>query len=242
MDFEHILKSVGEFGPYQKKLVYFYLIPTSTIFAFYCMNTFFMLSAPDAWCAVPQLEHLDSKVQHLLSRPPSPEAAHKLDQCRIYDIDYGAALSKYMNATQWGTISPTNFSLDLGSNVTTRTCDRWIFDKTNYDTTAVTYHNLVCEREKWASLILTAHGIGEVLGNPFFGVLADAFGRRPIFFFALLVAISSKLRFNKIYLLFQSHLSLGVTNHLHWTLHFRNIAVLKLGHCRYTFQSTIHHT
>lgn len=192
MDFEKILKSVGEYGPYQKKLVYYYLIPTTTIFAFYCMNTFFMLSEPDAWCTVPEIAQLDMKAQHLLSRPPSSESPTKMDQCRVYDIDYNQAALAYLNASDENGVASGNFSLNLPANTSTRTCTSWTFDKTNYDATAVTHLNLVCDRAHWVSLILTVHGIGEVVGNPLFGALADAYGRRSIFFVTLAVALSSE--------------------------------------------------
>lgn len=82
--------------------------------------------------------------------------------------------------------------LKLASNASTRECDAWNYDKTNYDATAVTYLNLVCDRAKWVSIILTAHGVGEVLGNPLFGALSDRYGRRWCFFVALTVAITSE--------------------------------------------------
>ncbi|KAI1305343.1 Organic cation transporter 1 [Halotydeus destructor] len=185
MDFESILKSVGEYGTYQKRLVFFYMVPTTTIFAFYCMNTFFMLSVPDAWCDVPAVRHLDVTLQHKLSRPPSLTSPGKLDSCSFYDIDYSAALAAVDNATDL-----EKFTLGL-QNATTRGCSSWVYDKANYDATAVTDLNLVCDQGHWVSLILTLHGIGEVIGNPVFGVLADRFGRKSVFFAILVVALSS---------------------------------------------------
>lgn len=137
MEFEDILRKVGEFGTYQKRLVYFYLIPTTTIFAFYCMNTFFMLSAPDAWCHVPALEGLSATVQQQFSRPPLEGVDDARDSCHYYERDYDQLIVDYNRLTINDSLS-TFFSSLQNANSSKAQCSKWNFDKTNFDTTAVT--------------------------------------------------------------------------------------------------------
>lgn len=188
MEFEDILKAVGEYGRYQKKLVYFYIIPTTTVFAIYCMNTFFMLSIPDAWCTVPELAHLSPALQQALSRPLLNGSLDLLDSCSHYSLNYSQVLHRYEHS--W---NQDNFSLSAEEKkASTSSCSNgWTFDKSNFDETAVSYLGLVCDQANWVALILTIHGIGEVLGNPFFGSLSDTLGRRLTFFLTLAVAVAS---------------------------------------------------
>lgn len=97
MTFEKILKHVGEYDTYQKKIVWYYYIPVVSIFVFFCMSTFFMLSEPDAWCKVPELDPLSPEVQHKLSRPTIND---KLDKCHVYDLDYAEVFKDFMSATE----------------------------------------------------------------------------------------------------------------------------------------------
>jgi len=53
------------------------------------------------------------------------------------------------------------------------------------------YFNLVCSNSYWKSSILALHGIAEVIGNLFFGLLSDKFGNHLIFFVALSLSLSS---------------------------------------------------
>lgn len=201
MEFEDILKQVGEYGRYQKRLVYFFLIPTTTVFSILCMNTFFMLSEPDHWCYIPELRNLSDSDQQLLSRPllnPSSLDGHEVkseqkilyDSCKYFDIDYENEVERLIGFTR-AMNSSKGFVVQADHSTATKSCNRWTYDKTNYDSNAVTSLNLVCDQKHIKSLIQTIHGIGEVLGNPFFGLLSDKFGRHTIFFAAMTSALLS---------------------------------------------------
>lgn len=163
MEFEDILKQVGDYGRYQKRLLFLFLVPSSVIFSLLCMNTFFMLSEPDHWCTVDEISHLPKDEQIFFSRPfikdskedtidksskdGSKEAKELLpDKCHKYDINYRYVASLYdKNMTKDimkmnGNYNWMNTSdyLDIKSMNVSK-CNHWTFDKTNYDETAVTY-------------------------------------------------------------------------------------------------------
>lgn len=212
MEFDDILRSVGEFGRYQKRLVIFYLIPTTIIFSFYAMNTFFMLSAPDAWCSVPELAQLPAEQQQRLARPPL--AGHgdglKFDSCHYYDLNYTSLVDKLrLNISL-----KADTKIGVSSNATLLKCDSWTYDKSNFDATAVTYMNLVCDRSHWVAMIYTVHGIGEVVGNPVFGSLSDKFGRKLSFFITLVMALStstSPILFKGLYIFMVTRFLISAT-------------------------------
>ena len=137
MEFEDILKQVGEYGRYQKRLVYFFLIPAGTIFALLCMNTFFMLSEPNHWCHIPAIQNLPKDHQKQFSKPKHTESENKNEFCSFYDIDYHSVLQEYDRDLNQSLAA--NFSSSfLSSNTSTKECNDWIFDKENWDATAVT--------------------------------------------------------------------------------------------------------
>lgn len=195
MEFEDILKSVGDYGRYQRRLLFLFLIPTTIIFSIYCMNTFFMLSEPDHWCYVQELSNLPSNFQQKLSRPTiSSTDSDKFDSCHYYDIDYENELKRFNLYLLSKNKNNSTQEYILSNNVTSlprKKCTKWIYDKTNYDYNAVTELNLVCDQKHLKSLIQSLHGLGEVVGNPFFGLLSDKFGRHKVFFAAVGAALLS---------------------------------------------------
>nr|KAI8729344.1 organic cation transporter protein-like isoform X1 [Biomphalaria glabrata] len=65
-------------------------------------------------------------------------------------------------------------------NKTLKTCERWVYDKTNFDETLVTKFNFVCKDEMKKSLAQMFYMLGSFLGTFIFGPLGDVIGRRLI--------------------------------------------------------------
>lgn len=112
IEFEDILEDVGGYGWYQKRLVYFFLVPLTLFGSMLSMNTMFMLSAPSHSCK-------DSRIGYLPVDQESIKLNYSIDQCFIDSYD--------INGTT------TNITTDMMK------CSSWAYDKSNYDETAVTY-------------------------------------------------------------------------------------------------------
>ena len=59
MDFDDLLPHVGEFGRYQKLLVFLICLPACIPCGFHAFNQLFMSPTPPHWCSVPELEGTD---------------------------------------------------------------------------------------------------------------------------------------------------------------------------------------
>jgi len=126
MDFEDILKQVGQYGKFQKLLIIFFLIPTSAI-NILC-DYMFMMSTPDHWCFVPQLANLSHEQQHHLICPSTiVQGLPSNDSCRMYDIDYDIVANT------------TSLPINDSSLLKTKQCDNgWVYDKSIFEETATT--------------------------------------------------------------------------------------------------------
>lgn len=59
MDLDEILPDLGEFGTYQKIVLYLVLLPSVVPCGFHAYNQIFMSAKPDHWCRVAALEKLN---------------------------------------------------------------------------------------------------------------------------------------------------------------------------------------
>lgn len=50
MDFDKILIDFGEYGPYQKQLIWLIVLPCVLPCGFHAYNQLFMASTPEHWC------------------------------------------------------------------------------------------------------------------------------------------------------------------------------------------------
>nr|XP_023030415.1 carcinine transporter [Leptinotarsa decemlineata] len=84
MDFDEILRNVGEFGKYQKLVVWFILLPAVFPCGFHAYNQLFMASIPDHRCRTAQIVDMKN-----LSIPLELYADGQtgLSQCSIYNND-----------------------------------------------------------------------------------------------------------------------------------------------------------
>ncbi|XP_015914844.2 organic cation transporter 1-like [Parasteatoda tepidariorum] len=164
-DFDDILKEIGDFGSYQKKLVAFFLIPLGIVIPWITMNILFMVFTPNHWCSMTDNNFNDSHHQSIDSRNAS--------NCYI----------KYLNDTE--ALMPDEV-LKSTLNVP---CKTWHYENVYFEETASSKWNMVCDRAYLASLVLTLSYAGSTIGTPIYGTLSDKIGRRPVFF--LLVILST---------------------------------------------------
>ncbi|OTF71023.1 hypothetical protein BLA29_013160 [Euroglyphus maynei] len=144
MKFEDILQQIGDEHRYQKFLIILLLLPTSFFNVFF--EGMFLLSTPDHWCRVPELEHLSFDLQHYLIRPIDPNNG-KPSNCKRYQLEYTSDLfmNISMNIDDLKRRDEKIKSLLLLTNSTIETltdieCNNgWIYDQSLYTETAVTW-------------------------------------------------------------------------------------------------------
>lgn len=121
IEFEDILEDVGGYGWYQKRLIWFFMVPLTLFGSLLSMNTMFMLSAPDFWC------NDMSK-----SMDESYNSSHVMENAQNKSIN-----QCYLN------VDTLNIS-DISNGTTNQIkCSSFSYDTSNYDETAVTYVSLL---------------------------------------------------------------------------------------------------
>ncbi|XP_070534527.1 organic cation transporter protein-like isoform X2 [Ptychodera flava] len=163
MNCDGILAAVGEFGRYQKILIF--LLWLSVIPIPWCSlsNTFFSAST-DHYCRVfaNQTYQQDSPLKNCTI---PYDASNGWDQCHRYDINVSDGISPDVCFPRDSKIK----------------CDNgWVYDRSTYENTVVFDFNLVCDKDWMKELSKSIVGVGQLAGGVVLGQLADIFGRKPV--------------------------------------------------------------
>lgn len=122
---DDILPQVGEFGTYQKLMLWLVCLPACFPCGFGAFNQLFMANVPDHWCKVPSLLNLSFDEQRNLSIPFNNGT---YDRCRRYSVNWTQILED-----SGGTFD------NLGNESwPTEYCkDGWVYDKTFVESSIV---------------------------------------------------------------------------------------------------------
>lgn len=121
MEFEDILQHIGGYGKFQKKLTIVFLAPTYIILPWFWLNKIFMVSVPQHWCNVPELEwsNLSIEAKRNLISPRNDSS------CSMYNVNYTDLLSKgFLKVPNDSEIIPCSAG--------------WQYDNTYYEHTSAT--------------------------------------------------------------------------------------------------------
>ncbi|XP_077539866.1 carcinine transporter-like isoform X2 [Haemaphysalis longicornis] len=183
MEFEDVLEKVGGYGRFQRLLVWGYLAPTSLLMPGYFMNQIFMLSVPKHSCVLPDLA-----LAFNLSEDPTPLRPLLVTdgECSTYALDaINATVARALLAGAAGDSNDTLYGVQDLEKVP---CTEFAYDTTNYESTASTQWNLVCDQAHLPSLVFTLGNVGSAIGTVLLGMLSDRIGRKPAFIVTVFVA------------------------------------------------------
>ncbi|XP_047467036.1 organic cation transporter 2 [Mugil cephalus] len=171
---DKLIEHVGDFGPFQKKIVTLGSFPC-VFFAFVLVGVVFLGNTPDHWCLSPGTERLQeecgwTEVEVRVATVPHAEEPASFSRCQRFAVDWSKSQNKCVEIDWWLTSNETQpVRCDIG----------WVFE--NSHTTIVSEFSLVCEKSWLADLNQVLLASGFFVGSFVTGYVADRFGRKPCF-------------------------------------------------------------
>ncbi|KAG5319759.1 OCT1 protein, partial [Pseudoatta argentina] len=178
-DLDDLLPIIGEFGRYQKQLLWLVCLPACLPCGFCAFNQLFMADTPLHWCKVPGLENMDIVRRKRLAIPVSQQDDNETySQCMRYDIDWTtmnySVVATYLPNASWSVMP----------------CDHgWEYETSEITSSIVIDFDLVCDRAIYPTIGLVILNAGGPIGVYLFGTLNDRIGRRLSFFTCLAILI-----------------------------------------------------
>lgn len=172
-DFDDLLPHVGEFGRFQKILVWLVCLPACIPCGFHAFNQLFMAPVPDHWCLVPDL--MDSNMTAY--------------ERKLASIPYTINDKGDMEFSTCTMFAPEETD---GTNIT-QCLYGWEFNTTIIYSSIVIDYELVCSRSLYPTIGLSLLNIGGIIGVYLFGFISDRVGRKPSFFLCLSIEIAGGL-------------------------------------------------
>ncbi|XP_067002469.2 carcinine transporter [Anabrus simplex] len=183
MDLDDLLPQVGEYGRYQKLLLWLVCLPACLPCGFAAFNQLFMTGVPPHWCRIPELEGIPSTVRRHLAIPLEEGSNSSYSQCSAYAVNWTALLEEL----PWEELEPN-------SSWTTQPCAHgWEYNTTEITSSIVIDFDLVCTHSIYPTLGLVALNTGGPAGVYAFGWLSDRIGRRLSFFSCLTTLLVGSL-------------------------------------------------
>uniref|UniRef100_A0A336LNX3 CSON007163 protein n=1 Tax=Culicoides sonorensis TaxID=179676 RepID=A0A336LNX3_CULSO len=173
-DLDDLLPIIGEFGKYQKYLLFFICLPACIPCGFCAFNQVFMTDSPvDYWCATNNVT-VDLNQTELKRFTIPYNSFSGYDKCHRYKIN-------------WTLVADENFSLiDVNTSWPIEKCsDGWNFEGLSTNSSIISQFNLVCDRDIYPTLALVALNLGGPIGVYSFGILNDRYGRKISYFCCL---------------------------------------------------------
>ncbi|KAK7106961.1 organic cation transporter protein-like isoform X2 [Littorina saxatilis] len=206
--FDDVIKQLGEFGPYQKRVYFLLCLPSITL----CMQTLltvFTMVAPDHRCAIPGLENDTYHVQDsrhaavINSFIPEGDSCNVIVTSNVDDVtsdfvDYNrtkhlAESLSFRNTENIGHLAENGTEYAVNGSVIVTMCSRFVYDRTELKKTVVTDMDLVCERDNRRAIAQSALMGGNLAGAFFCLAPSDYVGRHKAMMAGLLLHMMTSL-------------------------------------------------
>ncbi|XP_071115010.1 organic cation transporter protein-like [Haliotis cracherodii] len=174
MKYDAIVKLLGDFGPYQKRLYFLLCIPMISV-GIQTMLTIFTLGVPDHRCALPDWDNDTYTIQGekharaVNAAIPLPTEGTQL---------YSTCLIKSTINTTDGHAFDTN---------STQRCEKWVYDTDVFSSTIVTKFGWVCDLKLTKSHAQMMYMLGSLVGSVLLVSPSDFIGRKKMFMVSVLL-------------------------------------------------------
>ncbi|XP_068157507.1 organic cation transporter protein-like [Drosophila tropicalis] len=179
MGYDDVIKYLGEFGRYQRRIHLLLCFPT-IVCAFHKLAGVFLLALPNFRCQLPfekgETVQFSSLPQEKWSLAyPVDGVTGKLSTCKYYNVAYN---EDYLNGSE-----------PFTQNGTLECSSRYLYDQSRYLSSAVSEWDLVCNRSLMSATSDSLFMVGVLFGSFVFGQMSDRVGRKPTFFAALVIQV-----------------------------------------------------
>ncbi|XP_018027110.1 solute carrier family 22 member 5-like [Hyalella azteca] len=163
-DFDTILESIGSYGPYQHRMMFFVVSMTSLIIGLQVSTRIFITIVPDHWCHVEGRESSSMSVDEWKNFTiPISSDGSKFEKCEHYVIYWENDYTPYRSNE-------------------TMSCTSWEYDRSLLHETLATTNDWVCDRELYSVHIMSANIAGSCISTFIMPYLADKYtGRRQMY-------------------------------------------------------------
>ncbi|RXG67939.1 Organic cation transporter 1 [Armadillidium vulgare] len=170
--FDRLLDCVGSDGVFQRRLIWWFMLPFSIAYGMAEVHFIFVLTTPGHVCHVPGREYYQNTTLeqwHNMTIPweKSSVGELKMSQCKMY--------ASTLNLTNQNYSSQLDYSFETENTTDISNVQYgWDYDKSVWESTAVSHFDLVCDKKQIVTNLLTLRMIGGTIGNFGFAVLSDS--------------------------------------------------------------------
>ncbi|CAB0018695.1 unnamed protein product [Nesidiocoris tenuis] len=167
LDLDDLLPHVGEFGRYQKCLLWLVCLPACIPCGFCAFNQLFMAESPDHWCRIPTLEQFisDPEARRAIGIPLQGESNSTYEKCIRYAVNW-TELIQSNNISELSSVANSSWPTEYCR-------DGWEFDLSDISSSIVIDFELVCQRDIYPTIGLAGLNLGGPFGVYFFGLIND---------------------------------------------------------------------